>query len=59
MMAVIWEAAHGQLKYRCITCVGDTCIIHMFYTCNTSVWYTLSTHGIHYTCVGYTPVLHM
>ncbi len=30
---------------RCIKCIAVTCVIHMFYTCN--------------TCVGYTPVLQM
>ncbi len=39
-------------KYKCITCVADTCVIHMFYMCNTCVGYTAyytcnSTHVIH------------
>ncbi len=30
--------------FRCITCVGDTCVIHMFYMCNTYVGYILLLH---------------
>ncbi len=25
-------------KYMCITCVADTCVIHIFYTCITHVF---------------------
>ncbi len=32
-------------KYRCITCVADTYVIQMFYTCK--------------PYIGYSPVLHM
>ncbi len=47
---------------RYITCVADTCVIHMFYTCNTCVVHTPVLHKYFYTCstcVGYTLVLHV
>ncbi len=36
----------------CITCVADTCVLHMYYMCNTCVGYApvetcIPTHVIH------------
>ncbi len=45
-------------KCRCITCVADTCVIHMFYTCNTG-GYAPALHIYLYTCntyIGHTPL---
>ncbi len=49
-------------KYRCITRVVHTCVLHMFYTCNACVGYIHLLHMYFYTCntcVWYTPVLHV
>ncbi len=49
-------------NYRSITCVADTCVTHMFSTCNTCVGYTPALQMYFYTYntdVGYRPVLQM
>ncbi len=49
-------------KYRCITCVANTCVKHMFYKCKICVGYTPVLHMYFYICntgVEYTHVLHV
>ncbi len=33
-------------EYRCITCVADTCVIHMLYTCHTHVAHLVVLTGM-------------